>query len=267
MAACRECLEGVAGSIGSEVVEWPLVESGAAWELALGRLDELLRAGTRLLVTNAPHNPTGFQPSAAEWRRIHELARERGVRWFSDEMYRGLEPEPALALPPAASQVQQREGISLDLGSGGLPQRDEVRARPVGLPARAARVGRLTLACEVDVACGERGEQPLGPAAGEQRGGEAQLPRDDVDDLAPGRVVEDTDEHLDVVGRGTGPLDARGQAARTEAHAGDAPGAVEGSPLRKAPVDGLLVTRPGEQGAPARGEFARLSLEHPLASS
>lgn len=104
LTPCYQSLKEVARSIGSEVVEWPLLERQRAWSLDLERLDELLRGAT-LLVTNAPHNPTGFQPSAAEWRRISELVVERGVRWFSDEMYRGLEPRPELALEPAASIV------------------------------------------------------------------------------------------------------------------------------------------------------------------
>jgi aspartate/methionine/tyrosine aminotransferase len=121
MTPCYQSLKDVARSVGSEVVEWPLLESDSGWRLDLGRLEELLRPDTRLLVTNAPHNPTGLQPTADEWRRIHELARERGVRWFSDEMYRGLEPEPALALPPAASLAPDALSLWGTSKSFGLP--------------------------------------------------------------------------------------------------------------------------------------------------
>src|SRR5262245_4118685 len=120
---CYQSLKEVARSIGAEVVEWPLTETDCGWTMDLDRLDELLRAPTRLLVTNAPHNPTGFQPAAEQWQRIHELTAERGVRWFSDEMYRGLEPDPRLALPPAASlspDALSLWGMSKSFGLPGL---------------------------------------------------------------------------------------------------------------------------------------------------
>jgi aspartate/methionine/tyrosine aminotransferase len=102
MTPCYQSLKEVARSIGCAVEEWPLVETDSGWCLDVERLDALLRDAT-LLVTNAPHNPTGLQPTSAEWQRIRELVVEHGVRWFSDEMYRGLEPRPELALEPAAS--------------------------------------------------------------------------------------------------------------------------------------------------------------------
>ena len=123
MTPCYQSLKEVARSIGSEVVEWPLVESARGWALDLGRLEELLRQKTRLLVTNAPHNPTGLQPTADEWRRIGELVAAHGLRWFSDEMYRGLEPDPELALPPAACSSPDALslwGMSKSFGLPGL---------------------------------------------------------------------------------------------------------------------------------------------------
>jgi aspartate/methionine/tyrosine aminotransferase len=102
MTPCYPSLKEVARSIGAEVVEWSLVETASGWSLDLDRLEELLQVETRLLVTNAPHNPTGLLPTPAEWQRIQSLVAGGGVRWFSDEMYRGLEPSPELTLPPAA---------------------------------------------------------------------------------------------------------------------------------------------------------------------
>src|SRR5262245_50784499 len=96
-----QSLKEIARGIGAEVNEWALREGATCWRMDLGRLESLL-AGARVLVTNAPHNPTGFQPSQEEWRTIRELCARHGVRWFSDEMYRGLEREPGHALAPAA---------------------------------------------------------------------------------------------------------------------------------------------------------------------
>ena len=121
MTPCYQSLKEVARSLGSEVVEWPLVETASGWTLDLERLEELLRAKARLLVTNAPHNPTGFQPTASEWARIYELVRQRGVRWFSDEMYRGLEPTPERALTSAACLAPDALSLWGTSKSFGLP--------------------------------------------------------------------------------------------------------------------------------------------------
>jgi len=120
---CYQSLKEIARGIGCEVLEWPLVEGERGWRLDLARLDALLERGPRLLVTNAPHNPTGFQPGAGEWRALGERVRARGLRWFSDEMYRGLEPEPGLALEPAAAAVPgalSLWGMSKSFGLAGL---------------------------------------------------------------------------------------------------------------------------------------------------
>ena len=100
---CLQSLLEVATSIGCDVVKWPLQETDAGWKMDLDHLEELLAEETRLLVVNAPHNPTGHQPTLAEWKRILAVVNEEDVRLFSDEMYRGLEPAPDMALAPAAS--------------------------------------------------------------------------------------------------------------------------------------------------------------------
>ena len=119
---CYQSLKEIARGLGCEVVEWPLRETATGWRMDLERLESLL-AGARLLVTNAPHNPTGFQPSQEEWRRTLELCANRGVRWFSDEMYRGLEQEPDQALAPAAvlrADAVTLWGMSKSFGLPGL---------------------------------------------------------------------------------------------------------------------------------------------------
>lgn len=121
MTPCYPSLKEVARSLGAEVVEWPVVEGEAGWSLDLDRLESLLEKDTRLLVTNAPHNPTGLLPAAAEWQRIQELVAKRGIRWFSDEMYRGLEPSAEGALPPAACCLPGAVSLWGTSKSFGLP--------------------------------------------------------------------------------------------------------------------------------------------------
>ncbi len=99
---CYQSLLEVAASIGCDVARWPLVVGDDAWQLDFEKLASLL-PGARLLVLNAPHNPTGHQPSQAERDRVIAMAREHNVRIFSDEMYRGLAPDDGAELVPAAS--------------------------------------------------------------------------------------------------------------------------------------------------------------------
>src|SRR5262249_8357086 len=82
---------------------------------------EQLLDGARLLVVNAPHNPTGWLPAAAEWDRIIGLCAARGVRLFSDEMYQGLERSPSERLPTAASCWQGAVSLWGTSQSFGLP--------------------------------------------------------------------------------------------------------------------------------------------------
>lgn len=108
-------------SIGCTLSEWPIVLEGNRWKLDLDHLESLLRPETKLLVVNFPHNPTGFQPTKEEFRRILSLAEERGIWVFSDEMYRGLEPTADLRLPSAAEIYPKAVSLSGLSKSYGLP--------------------------------------------------------------------------------------------------------------------------------------------------
>ncbi len=98
---CYQSLAEVARARGGEVIPWMVVPSSRGWRLDLGQLEELLAPGARLVVLNVPHNPTGLLPSQGDYRRVLELAAAAGARVFSDEMYRGLEPDPSARLPTA----------------------------------------------------------------------------------------------------------------------------------------------------------------------
>jgi aspartate/methionine/tyrosine aminotransferase len=72
------------------------------WALDLDRIAAALRPTTRALVVNLPHNPTGMHPLAAELDALVELAERHGATLVCDEVYRGLEQDPARRLPAAA---------------------------------------------------------------------------------------------------------------------------------------------------------------------
>ncbi|NOT07022.1 MAG: aminotransferase class I/II-fold pyridoxal phosphate-dependent enzyme [Gemmatimonadales bacterium] len=123
-----QSLHEIAASIGVRVVRWPLTPRAGRWHLDLDLLPQLLTPRTRALVVNFPHNPTGLLPSFGEWERMLALVERAGVRLFSDEMYRFLEPDPALRLP--AGCTVGSTGISL----GGLSK---------SLSAPGVRIGWL----------------------------------------------------------------------------------------------------------------------------
>ncbi|HEY7132796.1 MAG TPA: aminotransferase class I/II-fold pyridoxal phosphate-dependent enzyme [Candidatus Limnocylindrales bacterium] len=85
------------------------------WRLDPERLIAALRPNTRLVVVNAPHNPTGMLPSHADWARLTgELAR-RGIHLLADEVYRFLEVDEADRLKAGADAFGR--GVSLGVMS------------------------------------------------------------------------------------------------------------------------------------------------------
>jgi len=84
---------------GVDVSFITLTERSGSWSLDLDALEETLKGKrTRFLVINAPHNPTGWYPTAAEYARIVQLCEQSSVALFNDEVYDGLEwtePNPA----------------------------------------------------------------------------------------------------------------------------------------------------------------------------
>ncbi|OLF11290.1 aminotransferase [Actinophytocola xanthii] len=93
------------------------------WALDLAEVERALRPNTRLVSVNFPNNPTGTVPDQRTWRRLVELCDERGVRLFSDEVYRGVELDPRDTLPQAAdlsSSAVSLNVLSKAYGLGGL---------------------------------------------------------------------------------------------------------------------------------------------------
>jgi aspartate/methionine/tyrosine aminotransferase len=91
------------------------------WALDVDAVAALLRPNTRMVSVNFPNNPTGAVPDAVTWRRLVDLCEERGVLLFSDEVYRGLEPDPGSALPQAADLSPTAISLNVMSKSYGLP--------------------------------------------------------------------------------------------------------------------------------------------------
>jgi aspartate/methionine/tyrosine aminotransferase len=124
---CYQSLAEVPRALGCEVAPWPLREAppspGAPgrWLFDVDGLAKLLERRAKLVVLNAPHNPTGALPTREEFDAIVGLCRKSGALLFSDEVYRLLERDPRRRLPAACEAYE--DGISLGVLSknAGLP--------------------------------------------------------------------------------------------------------------------------------------------------
>lgn len=109
-----QSLGEVARGIGAEVLEWH-GRPERAWELDLADLKTLLTKHTKVVVVNFPHNPTGFLPSRDFVHDLATLSDHHGFTIFADEVYRGLELDPANQVP-ALVEINDR-AVSLGVMS------------------------------------------------------------------------------------------------------------------------------------------------------
>ena len=109
-----QSLYEVARAVGAKV-GLHLLREEDGWSLDVDRLVRSLHEETRMVVVNAPHNPTGMLPTPDEWRRLADECSSRGVRLVADEVYRFLEHDGAPTLP-AGADLDER-GVSIGVMS------------------------------------------------------------------------------------------------------------------------------------------------------
>ena len=109
-----QSLYQVASECGATIHPIPAKVTGGAWDVSVADIDAAIQSGTRLVIANVPHNPTGMVPSPASWRRLCDRTRDAGAILFADEVYRPL--AGALEMLPA-SPATSPEGVSISLGS------------------------------------------------------------------------------------------------------------------------------------------------------
>jgi aspartate/methionine/tyrosine aminotransferase len=109
-----QSLYEIARANGAEVSLHELHESDG-WAFDVERLIRSLRPETRLVVVNAPHNPTGMLPSHAEWARLTDALADRGTHLLADEVYRYLERDERDRLVAGAEAYPR--GVSLGVMS------------------------------------------------------------------------------------------------------------------------------------------------------
>ena len=127
-------LTEVAASLGCEVVRWearygegaggghPSPSSSSSQPTGRPRFDvrdclaALNAGGTRAVVCNFPHNPTGATLDGDSWAALLAACAAAGAHLLSDEMYAGLEARGRVPLAPAAGDA----GGPLAASLGGL---------------------------------------------------------------------------------------------------------------------------------------------------
>ncbi len=80
--------------MGARVTSVALVPTAQGWQLNLDALCKAITSQTRLLMVNAPNNPTGWTLSTAEQQAILDHCRSTGTWIIADEVYERLYFEP-----------------------------------------------------------------------------------------------------------------------------------------------------------------------------
>jgi len=135
LTPCYDSLINVADYLNCRISRWSFAKATeppdgpGGWQLDLDALEQIVTPRTRmqtsvkLVVLNFPHNPTGYLPSHDEWRAIVHIVERAGAWLFSDEMYRGLEYDPAARLTSGCDLYERAitlAGLSKTHGLPGL---------------------------------------------------------------------------------------------------------------------------------------------------
>ena len=110
----------IAESMGCKVTKWPMDEKNN-WNLDLEFLTENIKANTKAIVINFPHNPTGSLLSQKKYQNLIEIAQENDIYLFSDEVYRMLEYNSSSRLAPACDLYDKAVSLGVMSKSLGLP--------------------------------------------------------------------------------------------------------------------------------------------------
>lgn len=111
---------GLAEDRGIGVSRW-MGDPERGWALDPEGLEALIRRETRAILVCGPHNPTGFLFEPDAWQRVIEIARKHGLWLFSDEVYRGLEHDPAQRLAAAVDRYEKAVSLNCLSKTQGLP--------------------------------------------------------------------------------------------------------------------------------------------------
>jgi len=91
--------------MSADVVRVPLACHAGRWSLDLQRLLDAASPGTRMVLVNAPNNPTGWTMPRADWVALLAHCRRHGIWLVSDDAYERIVFDPALTANGHAPSV------------------------------------------------------------------------------------------------------------------------------------------------------------------
>ncbi|MGO1590705.1 MAG: aminotransferase class I/II-fold pyridoxal phosphate-dependent enzyme [Ancrocorticia sp.] len=103
-----------------EVTGVPL-DADNDWALDLDAIRAATRSNTKVISVNFPNNPTGKVISHEDFAALVAFCEERGIYLFSDEVYRGVERDPAATLTQAVDLSEHALSLNVTSKSLGLP--------------------------------------------------------------------------------------------------------------------------------------------------
>ena len=91
--------------MSADVVRVPLACREGRWSLDLQRLLDAATPGTRMVLVNAPNNPTGWTMPRSDWVALLEHCRRHGIWLVADDAYERIVFDPALTANGHAPSV------------------------------------------------------------------------------------------------------------------------------------------------------------------
>jgi aspartate/methionine/tyrosine aminotransferase len=91
--------------MSADVVRVPLACHEGRWSLDLQRLLDAATPGTRMVLVNAPNNPTGWTMPRSDWVALLEHCRRHGIWLVADDAYERIVFDPALTANGHAPSV------------------------------------------------------------------------------------------------------------------------------------------------------------------
>ncbi len=140
--------------VGAEAIEVPLRETPERYELDLDALRRAARPDTRALALAGPGNPTGWTPTAADWRNLADFCIERNLWLIADGVYERLvydgdvAPSP-LAIPEIRPRLVVTQSFSKTYRMTGW--RIGYALAPVELARELAKLQEFVVSCAFGV--------------------------------------------------------------------------------------------------------------------
>lgn len=97
--------------LGADIVRFPLTIADGRWSLDLDQLLDTLTPDTRMVIVNAPNNPTGFTLDQDTQKAILEHCRKHGIWVLTDEVYERLIFDGSTAAPSMLRHAAPQDRI------------------------------------------------------------------------------------------------------------------------------------------------------------